>query len=122
MAPSATTGDVTGCRERSRHTTAETWATTSTMTPILTRGLRGHEVSKPSMTDARWKAERIGPTIMAAPHRGQAHVVAVWVVVVGAVVSVDRCAIDGAASKRRASATRASIQTHRSRGSESRRA
>jgi hypothetical protein len=31
------------------------------------------------MTDARWRAERIGPAIMAAPHRGQAHVVAVSV-------------------------------------------
>ena len=75
VAPSATTGDVTGCREGSRHTTAETWATTSTMTPVVTRGLGGHEVSKPSMTDARWSAERIGPKsspprIVAGPGRG----------------------------------------------------
>ena len=31
-------------------------------------------MSKPSVTVARWSAERIGPTIIAAPQRGQAHV------------------------------------------------
>jgi hypothetical protein len=72
-----------------------TWATTSTRTLVVTRELGGHEVSKPSMTDAVWRAERIGPTMMAAPHRGQAQVVAVSVVVVGAVASVDRCASCG---------------------------
>jgi hypothetical protein len=40
-------------------------------TPSVTRGRTGHEVSKPSLTDARWRAERIGPMIIVAPHRGQ---------------------------------------------------
>jgi hypothetical protein len=39
----------------------------------VTSARRGHELSKPSLTDARWRAERIGPTINAAPHRRQAH-------------------------------------------------
>src|SRR4051794_38856107 len=90
MAPSDTSSDVTACRAGLRHTTPETWATTSTRMPVVTKELGDHEVSKPSMTDARRRAERIGPTVMAAPYRGQAHVVAVPVVVVGAVASVDR--------------------------------
>ena len=84
VAPSDTTGDVTGCREGSRHTTPETWATTSTRTPVVTGQPMHHEVSKPSVIEARWSAERIGPTIIAAPHRGHAHVARAGVSLVGA--------------------------------------
>ena len=106
MARTDTTPDVTGWHTRWRHTTPDTWATTSTRTPVVTRQPGTHEVSKLSVTEARWSAERIGPTIMAAPHRGQAHVAAVSVVGAGAAASVGGCAIGGAASKVRASATR----------------
>ena len=64
---------------RSTHTSPDTWATTLTKTPTATVS-RAHEVSKPSVTVARWSAERIGPTIIAAPHRGHAHVAQVAVV------------------------------------------
>ena len=36
-----------GSRRRSRHTTPETWAITSTRTPVVTRCAGAHEVSKP---------------------------------------------------------------------------
>src|SRR5918995_4691937 len=73
---------------RSTHTSSETWAITLSKTPALT-GVGAHELSKLHVTVARWSAERIGPTIIAAPHRGHAHVARAGVsVVVGAVVSV----------------------------------
>ena len=77
----------------------------------LTSECGAHELSKPSVTVARWSAERIGPTIIAAPHRGHAHVARVSVAVVAAAVaSVDVAAVDGVASRVRASATRATRQ------------
>ena len=63
------------------------------------------------MTVARWSAERIGPTIIAAPHRGHAHVARVSVAVVTAAVAcVDVAAAADVASRVRASATRATRQ------------
>ena len=41
----------------------------------------GHEVSKPRVSVISWSAERIGPRIIAAPHRGHAHVAVVVVLV-----------------------------------------
>src|SRR5688572_5839635 len=70
----------------STRTSPETWAITWSKTPALT-GVGVHELSKRHVTVARWSAERTGPTIMAAPHRGHAHVARAGVVV-GAVVSV----------------------------------
>jgi hypothetical protein len=59
-----------------RHTDPERWLATLRTLPVVTRSV-GHEVSKPKAAGASWKAERMGPTIMAAPHRGHAHVVRV---------------------------------------------
>jgi hypothetical protein len=74
----------------------------------VTRPPGPHGVSKPSVTEARRSAEKIGPTIIAAPHRGHAHVARGTVSAVTAgVASVDGAAGDGVASKVRASATRA---------------
>ena len=39
----------------------------------------GHEVSQPKVIVLSWNAERIGPRIIAAPHRGHAHVAVVVV-------------------------------------------
>ena len=96
----------------SRHTTAETWTSTlrkpSTLTPM---GLVPHEVSKLHVTVARWSAERIGPMIIAAPHRGHVHVARAGVsVAVGAVVSVAGAEGEGVARTVRAQATRATRQ------------
>jgi hypothetical protein len=44
--------------------------------------LHAHDVSKLKVTVASWSADRIGPTIIAAPHRGHAHVARVVVSVV----------------------------------------
>ena len=55
---------------------------------------------------ARWSAERIGPTIIAAPHRGHAHVARVVSMVTVAIACVDGAGADGVASRVRASATR----------------
>ena len=63
-------GDATDSDTRSRHTTANTWVTTLAKTPGRT-SLGAHEVSKPRVTVARWRAERIGPITIGAPHRGQ---------------------------------------------------
>ena len=63
----------------SRHTIPETWVTTSTRTRRSGVGVGGHEVSKPRVIVIRWSAERIGPTIIAAPQRGHAHVPTVGV-------------------------------------------
>src|SRR5262245_43044310 len=68
-----------------------------------------HEVSHPSVTVASWSADRIGPTIMAAPHRGHAHVARVrasGVVGAGALVAGVGGG-EGAARTVRAQATRA---------------
>ena len=56
---------------RSRRTIPRRGHATSTKTPVMTRRVDAHEVSKPSVSVARWSAERIGPTIIGAPHRGQ---------------------------------------------------
>jgi hypothetical protein len=89
-------------------TSPETWAVTLSKTPALT-GVGAHEPSKLQVTVARWSAERIGPTIIAAPHRGHAHIARVGAsVVVGAVVSgADG---EGVARTVRAKATRAPRQ------------
>ena len=55
----------------------------------LTR-VSAHELSNLHVTVARWSGERIGPTIIAAPHRGHAQVAQVSVlVVIGTVASVE---------------------------------
>jgi hypothetical protein len=101
----------TASRSGSRHTIPDTWASTSTKTPVETRTADAHEVSKPSVTVVRWSAERIGPTIIAAPQRGHAHVARGAVSVVGvAVAAVGAAVIVGVASTVRASATRATRQ------------
>ena len=56
------------------------------------------------MPVASWSAERIGPTIIAAPHRGHAHVARVGV---AGRRRVARVGAGGVASRVRASATRA---------------
>ena len=66
----------------SRHTISETWMTTSMRARWVRREVGGHEVSKPRVIVVSWSAERIGPRIIAAPHRGHAHVAVVVVVVV----------------------------------------
>ena len=64
-------------------------------------------MSKPSLTDARWRAERIGPTIIAVPHRGQVHAASVSVVEVAVgMASADGVTGGGLASRVRARATR----------------
>ena len=81
------------------HTAPEAWVGTLARTPVVTRPPGPHEVSKPSVTEARRSAERIGPIIIAAPHRGHAHVAGgtVSTVSVG-VASVDAAAGEGVAS------------------------
>lgn len=91
-------------------TSPETWAITLSKTLALTR-VGPHELSKLHVTVASWSADRIGPTIIAAPQRGQAHVDRV--VVSGmtvAVASVDDRAVAGVARRVRARATRAARQ------------
>ena len=61
--------------------------------PITTTVVSPHEVSKPSVTVASWSADRIGPTIMAVPQRGHAHVARVGV----SVDAVTAAWVDGAA-------------------------
>jgi hypothetical protein len=92
------------------HTPPEMWAITRSTMPVPTVS-QVHEVSKHPVRVASWSAERIGPTIIAAPQRGQAHVDRV--VVSGmtvAVASVDDPAGVGVARRVRASATRAARQ------------
>ena len=85
--------------------------TTEPDTPLLTRGritlakapvrawlLGAHDVSKPSVTVASWRAERMGPMTIGAPHRGQCQA--------GGVEDVSE-GIDAGRSRRRASARRA---------------
>ena len=63
-----------------------TTVTLSSATTLIR--LPAHEVSKLQVRVASWRADRIGPRIIAAPHRGQVHVVRVVVpVVVDAVAS-----------------------------------
>jgi hypothetical protein len=38
----------------------------------VARSVGHHDVSKPKAAVASWNAERIGPTIIAVPHRGHA--------------------------------------------------
>ena len=96
----------------STRTSPETWATTLSKPPALT-GVGAHELSKLHVTVAKWSAERIGPMIIAAPHRGHAHVALAGVSVVGgAVVSVAGAYGEGEGEARtvRARATRATRQ------------
>lgn len=92
-------------------TPPETWAITLLKTPTLT-GVGAHELSKLHVTVARWSAERIGPTIIAAPHRGHAHVARAGgvSVVVGAIVSVVGADGEDVARMVRARVTRATRQ------------
>jgi hypothetical protein len=88
------------------HTSPETSAITWLRTLIPT-GVGAHELSKRQVTVARWSAERIGPTIIAAPHRGPGQVARVGVsVVVGSVVAVAGADGEGVARTVRARATR----------------
>jgi hypothetical protein len=67
-----------GAIRRSRHTAPESWGATLPMTPAVTEPCP-YEVSNLQVVVASWSADRIGPTIIAAPHRGQAHVARVGV-------------------------------------------
>src|SRR5688572_3417027 len=67
-------------------TSLERWAITWSKTPTLTGG-SAHELSKLPVTLARWSAERIGPTIIATPHRGHTHVAPGFVSVVTVAVA-----------------------------------
>jgi hypothetical protein len=101
---------VGGSSGGSTRTSPETWATTLLKTPALT-GVGAHELSKLQVTLARWSAERIGPTIIAAPHRGHGHVARAGVSgVVEWVVSVAGGGGAGVARTVRARATRATRQ------------
>ena len=66
-------------RDGLRHTISETWLTTSEEGPAGQTWGDGHEVSDPLVMVISWRAERSGPRIIAAPHRGQAHVAVVVV-------------------------------------------
>ena len=90
--------DATGSHGGSRQTTPETWAVTLAKTPVGTTSLGGHDVSKPSVTEASWSAERIGPITIGAPQRGQCQA--------GAVEDVS-AGTESRRSNRRASARRA---------------
>ena len=89
------------------HTPPDTWATTSSnasAAPVP----HPHEVSKPHVRVVSWSADRIGPTIIAAPHRGHVHVARVGgSVVVDPVESGAGVGGEGAASTVRARASRA---------------
>ena len=98
-----------GSHQGWRHNTPDTWVITSMRAAVETWGRHRHDVSKPSVTAARWNAERIGPIVMAAPHRGHVHVSPLTASVVG-VASVDLAVVTGVASTVRASATRAARQ------------
>ena len=81
------------------------------MTPVVMRSVGHHDVSKPKAAVARLSAERMGPTIIAAPQRGHAHVAGVGVsVVAGAVALVADAADAGLARTVRARATRVARQ------------
>jgi hypothetical protein len=73
VARAPSSGAVGGSITESRHTTPETWATTLSKAPAPTVPL-AHEVSKPPVRVTSWSADRIGPTIIAAPQRGHAQV------------------------------------------------
>src|SRR5688572_18003013 len=91
-----------------RHTPPETCVITWSRPPVVPSAPGGHEVSKLQVTVASRSAERIGPTIIAVPQRGQAHVARVGVsVVVRAVASWTDAGDTGGASTVRARATRA---------------
>jgi hypothetical protein len=92
----------------SRYTASDTWIATSMRTPIVRRSAGRHEVSKAKAAVASWGAERMVPTIIAAPHRGQAHVA--WVgaaVTCSAAASIATADVGDVASKARARVTRA---------------
>jgi hypothetical protein len=65
--------------------------------------VQAHELSKVQMSPESWRAERIGPTIIAAPHCGHLHVAPAAVFVEVAVV-----AMGAGAGREVASAVRAS--------------
>src|SRR2546429_9838527 len=72
-------------------------------TPGVARSRGDHEVSKPSVRVAKWRAERIGPMIIGAPHWGHAHEARVAVSVVDVAVASVEAGADGVASRGRAS-------------------
>ena len=61
----------TSSHDGSRHTTPDTWAITLAKPSVRAWLLSTHDVSKPSVTVASWRAERMGPMTIGAPHRGQ---------------------------------------------------
>jgi hypothetical protein len=73
----------------------------------VARSVGHHDVSKPKAAVASWNAERIGPTIIAVPHRGHAHVARVGASVTCGVAAGD---VRGVVSKLRARVTRAARQ------------
>ena len=92
----------------SSHTSPDTWVGTLMKTPVIARLVGRHDVSKPKAAVASWSAERMGPTIIAAPHRGHAQVARIGASVsCGAAAAVAASDVDGVASKVRARVTRA---------------
>ena len=86
----------------------ETWAMTLPKT-LTMMGRGAHELSKLQVRVARWSGDTIGPTIIAAPHRGQAHVAGAdgVSVDVGAIVVIADADGGGVARTVRAKAMRA---------------
>jgi hypothetical protein len=92
----------------SSHTFLDTWVATSMKAPVVPRSVGHHDVSKPTAAVTSWSAERMGPMIIAVPHRGHAHVARVGTSVsCGASAAVFAVDVDGVASKLRARVTRA---------------
>jgi hypothetical protein len=61
----------TSSHDGSRHTTPDTWAITWAKARVRAWLLGTHDVSKPRVTVASWRAERIRPMTIGAPHCGQ---------------------------------------------------
>ena len=100
-------GGVRSAISGSTHTSPETW-TTTLLQMLAPTVADTHEVSKPHVRDARWSAERIGPTIIAAPQCGHVHVARVGAAVAAGVdVGVGDAGDAGAESTVRARARRA---------------
>src|SRR5262245_43902284 len=92
---------------RSRQTAADTWLTTLMKVDVITQSAGHHEVSNPKAAVVSWIAERMGPTIIAAPHRGHVQVVQVSAAGAAACASVAAADMGGLASNVRARITRA---------------
>ena len=63
--------DVTASESGLSHTTPDTWVTTLTRMTVGTTWMGTHDVSKPRVTVASWRAERRRRMTIGAPHRGQ---------------------------------------------------